>query len=65
MENELFEQKLQEFRIWALTEGRYSESTVERSVRRIKELSKKINVLNPSQKEILNFYAKLKERGIK
>ncbi len=65
MDQEIFEQKLQEYRIWAITIGRYSESTVERSVRRIKELSKKINIFNPSQKEILNFFAKLKERGVK
>jgi len=65
MINDEFESKLQEFTVWALTIGRYSESTVKRSVRRIRELSKKINVMNPSQKEILSFFAKMRERGTK
>jgi len=65
MINDEFESKLQEFTVWALTIGRYSESTVKRSVRRIRELSKKINIMNPSQKEILSFFAKMRERGTK
>lgn len=59
------ETKLQEFRIWALTEGRYAMSTTARAVRRIRELSKKINVIEPKQEEILNFFAKEKMQGKK
>ena len=63
--NEDLELKLQEYRIWALTIGRYSSSTVSRSVRRIRELSKKIDVLPPVQKQVLDFFAKERDRGVK
>ncbi len=59
------EGKLQEFEVWALTEGRYAQSTVQRAKRRIRELSKKIDVMNPKQSEILKFFASEKSRGVK
>ncbi len=57
--------KLEEYRIWALTLGRYSSSTVTRSVRRIRELSKAIDVLRPTQKQVLDFFAREAEKGMK
>ncbi len=59
------EAKLEEYRVWALTLGHYSSSTVTRSARRIRELSRVIDVLHPKQKQVLDFFAKERTRGVK
>ena len=59
------EAKLEEYRVWALTIGHYSSSTVTRSVRRIRELSKAIDVIHPTQKQVLDFFAMERMGGIK
>ncbi len=57
--------KLQEFRIWALTIGKYAPSTVQRAIRRIKQLSKVFNVLAPDQDKIMDYIARMIEKGAK
>ncbi|WP_162509499.1 hypothetical protein [Thermogymnomonas acidicola] len=60
------ESKLQEYRLWALTMGgRYSPSTVQRAMRRIRELSRVLDIFNPSQAKIMDFFAKEIEKGVK
>ena len=59
------EAKLEEYRVWALTIGHYSSSTVTRSVRRIRELSKAIDVIHPTQKQVLDFFARERMGGMK
>ncbi|WMT51831.1 MAG: tyrosine-type recombinase/integrase [Ferroplasma sp.] len=62
--NEL-ENKLLEYEQWALTLGGYSPSTTERAIRRMRFMSKKINVLNPDQREILKFFSREVKNGKK
>ena len=57
--------KLQEFRIWAMTLGRYSPSTVKRAVRRIRSFSRVMDLFNPNQEKLLNFFASEIEKGVK
>ena len=57
--------KLQEYRVWAMTVGRYSPSTVKRAMRRIRELSREFDVFNPSQEKILDFFAREVDHGTK
>ena len=64
MNNEL-EEKLIEYEQWALTLGGYSPSTTERAVRRVRYMSKKINVLVPDQREILKFFSQQVKNGQK
>lgn len=52
-----FQNKLQEYRIWAMTMGRYSPSTVKRALRRIRSFSRLIDLFNPDQGKILDFFA--------
>ena len=59
------EQKLLEYEEWALTLGRYSLSTTELAVRRVKYMSRKINVLNPNQREILKYFSNAVKNGMK
>ena len=63
--NEDIESKLQEFRIWALTVGRYSPSTVQRMVRRVNEFSGSIDLLKPDQGKILDIFAREVQQGKK
>ncbi len=63
--NEDLEKKLQEYRVWAMTVGRYSPSTVRRATRRIRELSRRLDLFDPSQGSILDFFASEVEHGKK
>ncbi|MEM0159783.1 MAG: tyrosine-type recombinase/integrase, partial [Candidatus Micrarchaeaceae archaeon] len=63
--NEDLEQKLLEFKIWALTLGRYHPSTVAKSVRTIKMFSRIMDVFHPDQKKILDYFASRITRGVK
>ena len=60
-----FEAKVQEFRIWAVTIGRYAPSTIKRAVRRIRSFSKVIDIFNPDQAKILDYFASQIENGTK
>ncbi len=64
-ERSTFDSKLQEFRIWAMTLGRYSPSTVKRAVRRIRSFSRVMDLFNPNQEKLLNFFASEIEKGVK
>ena len=64
MNNEL-ESKLLEYEQWALTLGGYSLSTTERAIRRVRFMSKKINVLEPDQKEIMKYFSREVKNGKK
>ena len=57
--------KIQEFRIWAMTLGRYAPSTVKRAVRRVRSFSSIIDLFNPDQEKLLNFFAAEIEKGVK
>ena len=59
------EKKLQEYRIWAMTMGRYSPSTVKRALRRIRSFSHLIDLFEPDQGKILDFFASEIENGTK
>lgn len=57
MEEKQMEKKIQEFRIWAMTIGRYSPSTVKRSLRRVRSFSRVIDIFDPDQAKILDYFA--------
>ena len=59
------EKRLQEFRIWAMTLGGYSMSTVKRTVRRLRSFSQLLDIEHPDQEKILNFFARQIEKGVK
>ena len=65
MNEKEFQNKLQEYRIWAMTLGRYSPSTVKRALRRIKSFYHVIDLFNPDQAKILDFFASEIENGTK
>ena len=57
--------RLQEFRMWSLTMGNYSMSTVKRSLRRLKSFAQFLDIENPDQEKILDFFASEVEKGVK
>ena len=53
---EQLETYILEFQEWALFEGAYSMSTIKRDSRKIRELSKKFDVLNPTIESVRNYF---------
>ena len=47
---------LLEFEDWALFDGKYSQSTIIRDVRKIKELSAKMNVVSPNIEDVRSYF---------
>ena len=64
MDNELFEEKLQEFVTWLIGNGD-SISTAERRARRIKALKKSINIEKLAMKQIYSYIESRMRKGIK
>ncbi len=54
--SEKLEELLLEFEDWALFDGKYSQSTIIRDVRKIKELSAKMNVVSPNIEDVRSYF---------
>ena len=59
------EARLQKYRVWATTNGNYSMSTVKRSLRRLRSFAQFLDIVNPDQEMILDFFSKEVEKGVK
>ncbi len=64
-DNEQLKKYLSEFQDWALFDGKYSPSTISRDVRKIKEISSKINVIHPTQEDLRSYFLDKIKSGAK
>ena len=63
--NKDLESKLTDYEEWALTFGGYAPSTTERAIRRVRYMARKINVMEPDQREIMRYFSKAVKNGMK
>ena len=61
----ILDSKLREFRVWALTMGRYAPTSVKRAIRRIKNFSRIMNVMEPDIDAVLEYFAAQVQNGKK
>ena len=59
------ESKLQEFRVWSMTDGGFSRQSVPKQIRTIRRFGKATDMLNVNREEIIKMILRQSEKGIK